>query len=62
MSLKIERRAKGAHKSSTAQSPGKRPYKTPQLANFGNVAKLTKGVGGSNNDPGQGNLTKVGNG
>jgi hypothetical protein len=46
---------------STREEPRSK-WTTPKLVVYGNVATLTKGVNGSNNDPGQGNQTKRGNG
>jgi hypothetical protein len=39
---------------------GRKPYEAPRLEKFGNISKLTAGVGGSNNDHGQNNMTKMG--
>ena len=39
----------------------KKPYKKPELIDYGNVAQLTAGNNGSNMDPG-GNMTKNGPG
>ncbi|HYL60670.1 MAG TPA: hypothetical protein VEU51_17525 [Candidatus Acidoferrales bacterium] len=49
------------NRQSTREQPRSK-WTTPKLVVYGNVATLTQGVNGSNNDPGQGNQTKRGNG
>ena len=46
---------------STPEEPCSK-WTTPKLVVYGNVATLTQGKNGSNADPGQGNMTKKGNG
>lgn len=38
----------------------RKPYRAPRLEKFGNISKLTAGVGGSNFDPGHNSQTKMG--
>jgi hypothetical protein len=59
--MAVRGKTQNANRSSTREEPRSK-WTTPKLVVYGNVATLTKGVGGSNNDPGQGNMTKRGNG
>jgi hypothetical protein len=40
----------------------KKPYKPPQVIEYGNVVRLTAGSNGSRMDPGHNTPTKLGNG
>ena len=52
-----------SHPKARIESPVgrvRKPYKAPRLEKFGNISKLTAGVGGSNFDPGHSSQTKRG--
>ena len=58
----MAKRERGAGRNSDTKTTKKKAYKKPQLTVYGTLAKLTEGIGGSNADPGQGNMTKRGRG
>jgi hypothetical protein len=45
-----------------AHSSKKKPYKPPTVIEYGNVARLTAGMNGTNIDPGHNTRTKRGTG
>ena len=59
--MAVRGKTEKANRLSTREEPRSK-WTTPKLVVYGNVATLTQGVNGSNNDPGQGNQTKRGNG
>lgn len=59
--MAVSGKTQKANRLSTREEPRSK-WTTPKLVVYGNVASLTKGLGGSNFDPGQGNQTKRGNG
>ena len=43
-----------------ARSPRKKPYKPPKVTEYGNVARLTAGMNGTDIDPGHATRAKLG--
>lgn len=44
----------------TSTAPQKKPYSTPKLVVYGDLASMTAGVGGTKSDNGQGQNTRKG--
>jgi hypothetical protein len=55
--MAVRGKTQKANRLSTREEPRSK-WTTPKLVVYGNVATLTKGMGGSTIDPGQGNRSK----
>ncbi len=55
--MKIKPQASSASEESSSQAPGRKPYKTPRLQFYGDLAEITKGqlLGGQNDGSGHPN-------